>query len=269
MAVSEQFVTRIFGRHTTLLEGRLPDPLEDLSLPEGTQVVGSLIQGHGAQMTVLLDSPLPPNRCSTAMRRVLEAHGWQEEHPPAHKQLFVDPRHPPVLPSWQRQPHVLFMKRGASLRLEVQDERTPEGRTAVRVMVQPHVPPFVRDAQAGVLHELLPELMIPEESRLEGNGGGFGRFNASSTATVVTELSAGELLDHFLAQLEQVGWEQRDRLESPHLAVVLCVLMHEQRHYDLRLLVTQHPEAYKHEVDLIAALRGGANGSFITFRSAE
>lgn len=99
------------------------------------------------------------------------------------------------------------------------DEKTEAGLTDAR-LTHEQVSIFDVDETVG-LHDLLPQLRMPEGVELRGWGGGWHRDTANGSANFSTGRSAAEVADYLTAQLEAVGWRVRERLRGKIAALTL------------------------------------------------
>ena len=256
------------GKQTFDVRLGLPDALRSLSLPEDTVVVVSYASTdpdqHG-HAHVVLDTPLTPEAFLAEAAACFEQGGWVRHEPTLHRSLFVDATKPQFYPAGWHVPS--FRKDGWDLRVEVMDDKTEAGLTDARLTYE-QVSVFDL-AETGGLHDLLPQLRLPEGIKLKGWGGGWYRDTANGSATFSTGRSAVELTEHLTAQLEAAGWQVRERLGSELAALVTLEHGDQDGAYDVRLTVFTTPGSYVQHVSVDATRRGQRSRSHVVFANPE
>lgn len=99
------------------------------------------------------------------------------------------------------------------------DEKTEAGLTDARLNLE-QVSIFDVD-ETGGLHDLLPQLRMPEGVELRGWGGGWHHDTANGSANFSTGRNAAEVADYLTAQLEAVGWRVQERLRGELAALTM------------------------------------------------
>jgi len=161
-----------------------------------------------------------------------------------------------------------YIKDGWRLSIEVVDEKTEQGMTDVYLHLESDAERDYDMASGGLL-DLLPQLVLPDGVQMQGHGAGWGEGYASHSTTLVTGLSALQLLEHLSGQLEVAGWQVTERLQGELSGLVTFEREGKGKVYDARLLIVTTPQTYRHQVGLEAYRRGGGDeqGGSVMFLS--
>lgn len=228
----------------TVYEGRLPDALAGLPLPESTQVAVSYVRRANKEdflAGVALDTSLTPEAFVTQMASLLERSGWKQVRlpPPSIEPLLFEsfsssPHEMPEEPPFEETP--FFTKVNLSLTLEYPSAE-PGRLTHAYLQVGRTVDLPPPEPTSGLLFDILPQLTAPEGGEL-GGGTSFGGDDfANGSTTVTTNLSPGQLTEHFASQLEAAHWRVTERLVGARAALVVLERRDGKRTYDAQLMV--------------------------------
>jgi hypothetical protein len=239
------------AQEVRLLVGRLPQEVQDeVPLPEGVRVVGSLLRGTW-EAEVVLDADRPAGQVFASFRKGLKAAGWRR------------PRFPrPVIFNHGFQATDILAyyrsRRGTALNLATRGQ--PGGPTDVRLSLSFHrqwkdLRPQAGEAarpSAGAVGQLpewtldspIPPLAPPPRvqdylgggSRVGGNG------QAESTILLTTELDNHALAAHYGVQLQRADWNRLQEGSGGPVAWSTWSLSNQQgRSWDGVLLVAELP----------------------------
>lgn len=258
------------GRRALDVRVGLPDALRSLPLPKDTVVVASYAStdpDHHSHAHVVLDTSLIPEAFLNEAAVCFERDGWARQEPLPHRSLFADATEPQFYPAWWRESS--FVKDGWALRVEVMDSKTEDGLTDARLDYERASTTFGDVAESGGLHDLLPQLSLPEGVQLKGWGGGWYRDDANGSATFSTGRSAAEVAGYLTAQLEAAGWRIWESLRGE--LVALSTLEHEDKGeiYDSRVFVSITPGTFSQHAFVEATRRGKRGRTRITLFNPE
>jgi hypothetical protein len=205
----------------------VPDDFpDDVPLFEGGRLIGSL--AHGDQIRVVLFTDGAADEVMAWYRaRMTEAgwapaerderhHGGFMTHPPGEEQVMVEtfcrtPSGPSLLVRIMPQEPIRVIE------LTVNRSTDPEFSPCTvaernRRMYRQH---DMHDPQ------VLPSLQAPPGAKLVPGGGSGSSGRRSSSARLMSELSLGELLAHYNAELERAGWQKLEDFAA-HGAALSC-----------------------------------------------
>lgn len=199
-----------------LLVGQLPPALPfDLPLPEGTRVLGTLLQGDASTATMVLVTERSPDEVVEFYKERLKAAGWSEEEFPGQQRGFVQSG--PMGPSFAR---FLLGDTGPSLIMTTFADM--DGLTTTQIILNPEGRRFpAARGRMGPRHDMwsaLPAICAPAGAWQSVEGGSGGDDRVISFARLNTALDLSTLATHYQAQLEYGGWERKDAGESGPIA---------------------------------------------------
>lgn len=206
--------------HPRLLVGSLPQALPiAVPVPEGSRVLGTLVQGPRA-LTVVLEVPLTQAEARAFYARSLSvANGWAPPEgkgkPGMARGGFV---HGAGRGSYQ-----VYTYPALSIQLNVQIADEEQGLSDVRLLLNQYDnPQIIRRREERILRhgphffQIFPALQPPDGGFHEGGGGGSGhdRVYMSSLLTMKHPLPFVELVKHYQDQLVTAGWTKIDEEQS-------------------------------------------------------
>ena len=207
-----------------LFVGELPQSLPvEIPLPENSRVLGTLAR-NPQQFEIVLDSELKPEDVTAFYKERLSALGWSElDWPPrAMRGGFT------TTAALGLENSVQFCRgsRGPGLRLMALPGK--EEGTDVRLSLdvgesspcaqQAHMRKMQGMVTGAVTHAFLPKLVPPEGAQQTVRGMSFNVDEASSSASVQTDIGMEMLVRHYTAQLEKAGWNRTNEGESGPVA---------------------------------------------------
>ncbi len=186
---------------TRILIGLLPDDLPfDLPIPEGSQIIGSIVRSDPAGTEIILDSPLKSEEAIAFYQDELTGEGWSEPPQDSYGPGFVSA-------SW---PSQTFCDVEGDLVIYLYAVDVPDKPTDVRVNIQSQAEYYQcnPDSTYGMddAYFLIPPLVSPAGALVQAGGSSSGQDEVSVTASLKTDLAADELADHFGEQLAEAGW---------------------------------------------------------------
>ena len=195
-----------------LIVGGLPPALADeVPLPSGARLVGSMVVGHQgllADLQVVLDATGNPTEVVNAFQRELQERGWEPFDPFEGPPGLMDGGFRPGPPAGEAR---RLQRGGQGPVLVVRAWAVDGALTDLRLWLDWQMP---RQSEKRARHHMMemsgitrmPRLHPPQGVALEtqGSGGGGGRWN--SEARVDTDLTVAELEAHFASQLVEAGW---------------------------------------------------------------
>ena len=194
-----------------LLVGELPADLA-LPLPANTEVVGSIVRGSEST-EVVLDSDQSAEAILSYFAGELTNAGWETFEEPAYGGGGFMPSEMAENRTFCRDEDDLVMWMMAT---ELKDAPTD-----IRLNINsahgysPCDQSGYYGPPQGDPYLMMPSLIAPADAeQISGGGGGGSPFNASSNATLKTELSVTELSAHYASQLEEQGWTRNDVSDS-------------------------------------------------------
>ncbi|MGZ3638251.1 MAG: hypothetical protein ACXVCX_10510 [Ktedonobacterales bacterium] len=199
-----------------LLVGQLPPTVPfDLPLPEGTRVLGSLLQGDASTATMVLVTERSPDEVVEFYKERLKAAGWSEEEFPGQQRGFVQSG--PMGPSFAR-----FLLGDTGPSLIITTFADVDGLTTTQIILNPEGRRFpAARGRMGPRHDMwsaLPAIRAPAGAWQSVEGGSGGDDRVISFARLNTALDLSTLAAHYQAQLERGGWERKDAGESGPIA---------------------------------------------------
>ncbi len=196
-----------------MLVSSLPDNLPfELSLPENTTVIGSLIQADGPVGTeVFLDVNQPMPSVIDFYIKELEAQGFSVWEPGAV---------PTFVPEGK---HFLFCSSDKKIQVAVQALEIADEPTDVRLS-------FVTDSRfvscekgpnymTGYAQSLFPTLALPSGAIMSGGGSG-NSFDgrAYSDMQILSNLSSAEIAGQLNSQLKEADWQLVEESQTDPVA---------------------------------------------------
>ena len=226
---------------TTLLVAELPLNLQDLPLPEGAVVLGSLVVSDGVTRAEL-DAPQVPADLLAFYRAALPRFGWRLVDPD------VNPDHREVFRPAAQEEGLFGCGEGDELQLSFAER---EGRTELSLVHSPQSdytfcdPENLAGGMAGDNQpplSLIPVLVDPAGARSTGGGrsGGGDAFLAENRLRGALE--PGALLEHYAQQLLAAGWRQDTTTSTEERAVTMFSLAAEGTTYQAVLTVRAEGE---------------------------
>jgi len=207
-----------------LFVGELPQRLPvEIPLPENSPVLGSLAR-NPQQFEIVLDSELKPENVTAFYKERLSTLGWSElDWPPrAMRGGFTTP----AVLGLENSVQFCRGTRGPGLRIMALPGK--EGGTDVRLSLdmgesspcaqQAHMRKMQGMAMGAVTRAFLPKLVPAEGAQQTVRGMSFNVDEASSSASVQTDIGMEMLVRHYTAQLEKAGWKRTNEGESGPLA---------------------------------------------------
>jgi hypothetical protein len=188
-----------------LLAGRLPPLPLQRPLPEGAQIIGSVVEGD--VVTILLDTDQSPGDAVAFYGTELAAAGWK----------MLSTAHPRGGFEHARHGHAIFCRTDLGPKLTVNAHQYPGRLTQVRLQIdlatdQPCTDPAERPRppQIGPVPSL-PELAPPAGAMLRTMGGEAGPMGTSAHAELITRLDLAGVADHYAEEMRLAGCVERDR----------------------------------------------------------
>ncbi len=233
-SLSRNFVLRLLNGSASgvqILERRLPPRLPvELPLPDQTQVLGSVV-GPKEDVQILLDVGQSPEQVIAFYRERLLAAGWRKpEREPLRFSSggFVQTRPENGL-EVEFETSAVRVEDGDRTRvigndvfckgsfgpLFIEARPTPKAPTAVRLNL--YLSSFNSMCSPNAINEVevpLPTLTPPSNTKVSLGGGGGSYDDWESRAMLETKLDVQALAAHYTAQLQRVGWTQRDNGHS-------------------------------------------------------
>ena len=254
MSLSIALVIRLLslfleGENITVYEGRLPEVLAELYLPTTTQVAVSFVrQEHQADFFagLALDTPLTPEAFTAEMSRGLEQTGWkQQTQSPFPEPLLFEPLLSPEIAAFADNPFAAKVFTKGKFLLTLPYPAAKAGRaTEVFIKVEYAGAPLPQEIPSGRLPDLLPLLTAPEGSTFGAGFTGGGEDYVTVDTGVTTGLTAGQLIEHFTAQLEAAAWQVTEQLSGEKAAVAVLERKVSGHTYDAQLSVFRSAEGY-------------------------
>jgi hypothetical protein len=195
-----------------LFLGQIPAnlPLE-IPIPEQSQVIGTLARSE-EQVEIVLSSDLEAKDILRFYRERLTPLGWNEleETDLYHRGGFLhshmtSDNHTTFCHSTYGAALTLNMMQlegtttDVRLDMNMNNENSPCAPQQTRMRRHMHHPN---------LYEVIPTLTPPTGARQSGGGGSSGTDEASTSATLKTDLTIEDVLKHYANQLSQAGWTQ-------------------------------------------------------------
>lgn len=189
-----------------LIDALPPAAPAEVTLPEGSRLLGSLVRGSG-DATIVFDTALPAAEVAEFYRERLVAAGWTPRD-----FTRVGGFLPGTGPGLQRWTEFCGVRRGPLLGLDI--AQPAGGPTHVRLTLQPpsrhnpcaHREPLVQSTSRG----RIPDLAPPPGARQTPEGGGGSDRNWHSDALLHSELDPEVVIAHFASQLTRYGWRQTE-----------------------------------------------------------
>lgn len=239
----------------TVLVGDLP-PDFDIQLPEGTDVIGSVINENRSQ--IVLDLPGIPQDSFADLTRILADGGWENRDLPSGPNSggFV----PGPLGGIE---FALFCSESDERSLNASAFEMEGGVTDLRLHLSRNEDYSPCDdeltAYRGSLRDdLFPPLSAPEGAQQQGGGGGGGGRDFYTSTQLKTELSVQQVDEHYRQQLFDSGWTLVDSgSESSVGWSTWRFTDDDERTWGGMLLVLQTPEDVDGMFAYLRASRGG------------
>lgn len=208
-----------------ILAGQLPDSLPaDLPLPEGAQIIGSVVNpgsvaGGPGYTEILLQVNQSPEEIYSLYQQQLLDEGWQLHEVPEVNEGFIAEEAtetPQVSSSINSSRLFCSPSQAAYLHVTTAPSQT-NSSTAVNLALRT---PYVESQSSspfecfpGIEEALLPGLTLPANAQLISGGSSVGNDGASSDVVIQTDLEAEALINHYATQLQQAGWTQVETSE--------------------------------------------------------
>src|SRR3990167_3121146 len=212
---------RALGKPVAMLPGSLPNDLpEKIPIPDGTEIIGSLVRSDGKynQVEIVLDSPRDPDEVMKFYRNSLSKAGWNESKVYSESGGFSPVPSIPKSATFCR-----YERKGPSLTVSA---FIPDGEklTDVRIQLdtnpqssvcmQSFTGPYYGSGGAGIM----PVLNSPKGAVQKGGGGGSSGDQCESYAALETEINVKDLEAHYRNQLVEAGWKLKDKGDSDSIA---------------------------------------------------
>jgi hypothetical protein len=206
----QRWLTQVYpgapAGETRVWIGKLPEDLPvEIPLPEGARVVASVRERETFQQ-IILDMTQTPEEITAFYAKALGESGWQPAPQGSPGGGFVGPAD-----VGER-----YCLREDEAYLEVWSLEKPGGLTDVRLNLTVPADVYMCQERGPESMDrgmsLIPSLKAPRDAQMRGGGGGgSGDGSAYSSTDLETSLTAGELLEHYNAQLKEAGWELVDQ----------------------------------------------------------
>ena len=203
----EELLGRIFesGRgQVRILPEALPSGF-DIPLPPGARVVGSLVfakeDSAARETAIMLDVAMKPREVEEFFQEELAEAGWyspQRFLP----QGFVSAEGTLV----SSMPFFLFCNDAEDISMQLTIFPPEDGLSGVRIAYSDQRRNPCGRSGPSAPAPTLPALKVPSGSKIEGSGSGDGGDHANAEITLVTDLTAVALAEHFGEQLEELAW---------------------------------------------------------------
>jgi hypothetical protein len=197
--------------------GQLPNDLPfELPIPDDSRIVGSY--GRGLHRAILIDSELHPKNVVAQYTDRLRASGWSMPEALRGPGGFVGSEQ-------ARRAQAIYCRSAQGPTISVVAEIGADTVTHVMISVnldpadnpcgQPSEP---RVAELQRVGPPLPPLEAPASSHLVSHGGGAGPDVSTALATLTVHLGLTPVVDHYIRQLEEAGWQLDEEGESGPVA---------------------------------------------------
>lgn len=249
----------------SVLVGEMPEGLADrLWLPEDAQVYGTIVEegivtqagdvsfSEPGSITVVVGVGMQAEAVKARLREQMAALGWRSIE--AFERIGPQTQQGALIPvvfcsETNEAVWVLADARGSDagrslLRINVSPDREGSPCRPQPERQLPRSPP--RDVPPGPERARMAERLrlsdlTPPPSSFMAAGRCPAGSAGMSTTNVSTELSPAELVEHYAAQLEQVGWERSDPGSPPPAASAGWRRVLDGESYEAVLQVVQHP----------------------------
>ena len=193
--------------------GLLPEDLPfELPIPESSRIIGSSVRGDPAGTEIILDVPLNSEEVINFYQDVLIEDGWLVPPEEPYGAGFVSELWPSNTFCYNDDEVVLYLSV-----VEIPDEPTD-----VRINIQSPAQHSPCDPEGmhwmDESYGLIPTLTSPPGAMVQSGGSGSGQDDASVTATLITDLTAEDLANHYGVQLSEAGWTAGERGTSEQVS---------------------------------------------------
>lgn len=204
--------------------GALPeDPKVDIPLPAGSTLVGSITSRHGPTVTAYIESALEPQELLAFYESEYAARGWRAQAPAMWSMGgggygFMSSQAPTATPEMrvfcksELEPYYRLQLLPDQPRVRVSWHAAAEG--------MPHPcstePPERR--MHGPSADAMPRLEGPPGVAVRGGGGGGGGDEWSTYGSALTNMPAGDLMEHFVTTIADQGHELLERGTAERVA---------------------------------------------------
>ena len=196
----------------------LPSDLPfDIAILTDFDIIGSVVQ-HGElnQTQIYLRTEQTPDAVDQILRTQLEAVDFtapRNNHVMAGHNIFSE--HDP----WRNMLCSPDRESAVSFNAVANDA----GQTDLFISISPSSPfsgPCADDGPMGRPHrpQILPQLTTPPNTRVSPRGSGFSNNEMHTEALLTSPLRVAELMSHYVAQFEALGWQQTGASETDDLA---------------------------------------------------
>ncbi len=237
----------------TLDVGKVPTDLAfDLSLPEGSVIVGSTTQNWmmGNSTGIFLDVPMSPMAALAYYTQTLQS---QEFTPPDSPAPVTGNAFVPLAAAQG----VTLCNKAKKLSVWLVAKEIKEQWSDVRLTITDY-----KDSPCGGsgntigLLGMLPQLVIPGEAQMTNGGGGMSSTNeVYSTADLETDLSITALGADFDQQLEKAKWVKGIVQQDKSTAWSTWQVMKDNEEWSGSLIILVDPVQPKHKFVLLRILR--------------
>jgi hypothetical protein len=213
------------GKPVSMLPGNLPSDLsENIPIPDGTEIIGSLVRSDGKynQVQIILDSPRDPDEVIEFYRSNLSKAGWNES-----KVFYPESGGFSSAPSMSESATFCrYERKGPSLTVSAyaSDGEKPtdvgiqlDTNPQTSVCTQRFSQSYYETGGAGGAG-VMPVLKSPKGAVGKGSGGGGSEDQWESHATLETEISVKDLESHYRNQLVEAGWKLKEKGSNGSIA---------------------------------------------------
>ncbi|MEM9907584.1 MAG: hypothetical protein AAF921_21450 [Cyanobacteria bacterium P01_D01_bin.44] len=215
-ALAERLIGVHFSPEHELLVGTLPDalPVENLPIPDGASILGSVVRGDDYMEVVLTSTQLPDEIVNFYEEQLLNA-GWRVGEPQI--QLLEFSRSDADQSAMNLPP--IYCSDTENIALQVSVELQPEQPTDIRLSIfGAEISGLSSGCQSNGL-AFLPNLQLPSGVEISTSHAGSDGDKALYTDIVVnTSLTGEALLSHLSEQFEQAGWTPMEQMNDDILS---------------------------------------------------
>ncbi len=195
---------------TRVMIDLLPEDLPfELPIPENSRIIGSIVRGDPTSARIILDVPLNSEEVINFYQDALIEDGW-----------MVSLEHAGfVYELWQSQ---TFCYNDDEVVLYVSAVEIPDEPTDVVINI--HSPSQYSPCDPEGMHlmdelyGLIPTLKPPPGALFQKGRSSSGQDEASVTATLIIDLTAEDLANHYGVQLSEEGWTPGERDTSEQVS---------------------------------------------------
>ena len=205
----EELLARFFSESGKGRWRILPEALPsgfDIPLPPGARVVGSVMVAEedsaAEEAQIILDVATDPREVERFFQEELAESGWYRPQSFALRGYVAAEG---TLVS--SMPFLLFCNDAEDISMQITISPAEDGLSGVRIASSdPSGFLCSRSGRSAPTLSILPTLKVPPGSKIEGSGTGDGGDQANAEVTLLTDLTAVALAEHFGGQLEKFAW---------------------------------------------------------------